>query len=1549
LKLHYSYAACASTNSFSADETLTDDSGEGQREKLKEILAQATIEETTALPTQDTDLPLLSSLGELDTWNHDQLSQGMYIQAKNFVHSGDLGGYDPFACFHIADSRGMWYGVFPSFNIGMRMADPATADMYPAAVWHPYTQDTVRLAQMAGDLNNDGLFQATACADASMYCNWPTWEQCNGDTANSCSSTTCCLSDQLYVETKAGAVDEAQLGDLVRVQQYDPRVRPWYYNALIQYALTGQKYAWSDILTGLDHPGYATAEHSQRLTVTGTAIIPGDSGSNGAEAKSGKTLGGWYPGGDFSSAPETLTVTVDGTPISVTLDTNLEAVADGVDALNAGLGTAATATLTNDSRILIESASSGSSSTVSINPASSVAQTMSFANAIETSGLDASAGTLIVERVPHRAGGTTAPLRILDPLPWVDFDFTENSEDLVVEIDGVNITITLDANLNDYADAATVIDAGLGAAGTATVDGAGEYMTITSSSPAAGSYVKLAAGNAAIVRKMLCPVIKSVLGIDMYLDRISKSLTATFQEDTVYIVERSTGLLVAESAGEGVMDGVSDTGHAIRKCAVNAETQLIRSSARQLENIVPPWPTVSLKLDSTHLSDSRIYQRDAMEDGFGIDWLIVVVQTVQCPIGQSLETVLLNVECVQCPEGKISSDGLACVDCPAGMAPNAEQGGCRSCPAGATLDAERVCTTCEIGWTTGHTCRDSQGNLNVNCTGTTEATCGAATAGGDACAWVPSGVCDVCQEGFFGTTCQPCPELTLPKLLVTTTVPSMADPKVCPSRTATQSSICPQHGLWFHYSDQSSTVAILACDNDYTCQGLETTRWETCETWLSEGNRINGTVGAHCAPLHTGFRCASCEEGAVKIKGKCTECSGFSYSVFLLDCFVKLATALFLFHKSTRSTFSANDVRLVWHKVDSEHGPESPDDDCILDIEGVRKVLDLLSLNPSEAMLAKAMKLDYNCDAAGMVRADDFCYEEAKKSPTALLPIAIFFFQTWGVIAKNAGMFSSFSALNLNTEDALEECTAPWDVGERFFFNVFITPILFLLFICSARYIWVYFRSVGCLQGLWSRMRARQLVRAVHVKRSLLNAFLFLFAPVTEKCLEVLVCITPQATDANGDTADCVGQNCVSVLAFSTGTRCYESGHTFSAAVAFIVLAVYVLVIPVLLLRKSAKSQRQRDISLGVRTRDVDIWFAELDVDNSNQLEGEEIKALLRRMGEPTDDDSMNDTMAVLDPDGSGEISKEEFVVWFEGKIRQMLDSPFDLMYGTSSSHAYWWSSQVLWLKTLINLIFTFGYFRFPETWHFYVHFVVGCSLFLLVHFNPYLRSVDSKVAILTLLSLSGLSHIAAIFRAGEKWSDGFLAISILLFALPLVVAAGLTAMEAHARLLVLQKKKRKKRMWRRIRQEWEDEWKKKTLAELVAALLKRESKYCCGRCCTCCRRDSVAVIEAQSVVAIKGSKKEENVLAPAPAEPTDWEEREKVQMQQHDSQSPAGGPTLPADTDANDANGIEDISPPEKASAAEVVADQAGQAGQAEIIDQEEEEDLQTALAEFM
>eukprot|EP01052_Picozoa_sp_SAG31_P083953 SAG31_NODE_44194_length_263_cov_3.902439_1_plen_87_part_11 len=85
----------------------------------------------------------------------------------------------------------------------------------------------------------------------------------------------------------------------------------------------------------------------------------------------------------------------------------------------------------------------------------------------------------------------------------------------------------------------------------------------------------------------------------------------------------------------------------------------------------PKWDAASVVLDPTHLYDARIYQRDETQDGFGIDWLVVSVQTVHCPIGQALAQVLFMVECVQCPEEKVSREGLECLDCPIGKVPNA--------------------------------------------------------------------------------------------------------------------------------------------------------------------------------------------------------------------------------------------------------------------------------------------------------------------------------------------------------------------------------------------------------------------------------------------------------------------------------------------------------------------------------------------------------------------------------------------------------------------------------------------------------------------------------------------------------------------------------------------------------------------------------------------------------------------------------------------------------------------------------------------------------------
>ena len=154
--------------------------------------------------------------------------------------------------------------------------------------------------------------------------------------------------------------------------------------------------------------------------------------------------------------------------------------------------------------------------------------------------------------------------------------------------------------------------------------------------------------------------------------------------------------------------------------------------------------------------------------------------------------------------------------------------------------------------------------------------------------------------------------------------------------------------------------------------------------------------------------------------------------------------------------------------------------------------------------------------------------------------------------------------------------------------------------------------------------------------------------------------------------------------------------------------------------------------------------------------------------------------MLELDPDGSGVVSRDEFSTWYTGQLKSLMESPFDLMYGTTHSHAFWWSSQVLWVKFLVNLVFTFGYFKLPDSWHFYISCIVATSLFLLVNQHPYVNSIDHQVELLALLCLGGLAHIAAIFRAGETWSSGFMVIAFVLFAIPFLAIAILTAAERN-------------------------------------------------------------------------------------------------------------------------------------------------------------------------
>jgi hypothetical protein len=54
---------------------------------------------------------------------------------------------------------------------------------------------------------------------------------------------------------------------------------------------------------------------------------------------------------------------------------------------------------------------------------------------------------------------------------------------------------------------------------------------------------------------------------------------------------------------------------------------------------------------------------------------------------------------------------------------------------------------------------------------------------------------------------------------------------------------------------------------------------------------------------------------------------------------------------------------------------------------------------------------------------------------------------------------------------------------------------------------------------------------------------------------------------------------------------------------------------------------------------------------------------------------------------GSGAVSKTEFESWYHEQLTKLVATPFDVLYGTTSSEAYWWFMQVLWLKTGINIL----------------------------------------------------------------------------------------------------------------------------------------------------------------------------------------------------------------------------------------------------------------------
>jgi Ca2+-binding EF-hand superfamily protein len=641
------------------------------------------------------------------------------------------------------------------------------------------------------------------------------------------------------------------------------------------------------------------------------------------------------------------------------------------------------------------------------------------------------------------------------------------------------------------------------------------------------------------------------------------------------------------------------------------------------------------------------------------------------------------------------------------------------------------------------------------------------------------GSCAECAPGFFHlypllpdarqstTVCTRCTKLKLPDRMdqLNVKAPNLESDATCPGGVPPVG-LCPMAGIWLQPVGPNIPPQLIACETDEACVATLPQYNEselTCPDWLKLEPVVEGGGSAVCSLGYTGFLCATCDVGFNKVASSCVPCEGFDWGMLALAVLMDLLTALYLLHKSTTATVSASELQQIFYKVDVNRVGS-------LDKKGVEKALVMTGVHMNENRLTEYMA-DYGTDEDGpggaarrVIDVLTFVQLRSQSAPTAALGVAIFFLQTFGLLAKDASYFGAADFLNLDAESAAGKCLSPLSYSERFVAKTVLMPLMVAVGLLIAVPIWNTLRRLSLLRCCWERLQSPARVDRVHLQRGLINAFLALFAPLTRTAIETLVCID---TCSEVEEVEIDG-GCPRVLAFDMGVACYEGDHVFAAALAVGVLVGVSVVTPLALLVKVRRSRLRRVASLALRADAVDAWFTELDADRSGTLENHEIEALLHKMGEGDGDGRATHLLEALDPDGSGKVSKPEFELWYHAQLTSMVHNPFDVLYGTTTPANFWWFLQILWLKTTINLLFTFGYYG-GFAWHIWMHTLLALSIGLMVTYQPYIARVDGQVELFALLSLACLAHISSLFKTGEAWNEVYVVLAGALFLVPVV------------------------------------------------------------------------------------------------------------------------------------------------------------------------------------
>ena len=148
--------------------------------------------------------------------------------------------------------------------------------------------------------------------------------------------------------------------------------------------------------------------------------------------------------------------------------------------------------------------------------------------------------------------------------------------------------------------------------------------------------------------------------------------------------------------------------------------------------------------------------------------------------------------------------------------------------------------------------------------------------------------------------------------VTTTERPAITDPATCPggprrrrgTGNATEASIRPFEGYWIHFNTEGA-AELLPCESSFACVG-------------PGAGGAPAAAPAVCGEHATGFMCADCEPGFVKVAEQCGPCPGFDYGMLALQLLSLFGMALFLLHNSTKPTISVGEIARIWDKVDKK-------------------------------------------------------------------------------------------------------------------------------------------------------------------------------------------------------------------------------------------------------------------------------------------------------------------------------------------------------------------------------------------------------------------------------------------------------------------------------------------------------------------------------------------------------------------------------------------------------------------------------------------------------